>query len=149
MFSHIILGARDLGRLGTFYDALLAPLGLVRGAVEEGGDGGPPGVLWQVPGRRWPQFFIQLPFNGLPATWGNGTQVSFAAPSPEAVDAAHAAGLAAGGLDEGAPGPRPHYGEHYYGAYLRDPEGNKLCLVHDPDVVSDVLAALAPRVGII
>ncbi|GAB4069640.1 VOC family protein [Ancylobacter sonchi] len=128
MFTHIILGARDLPRLTAFYDAVLAPLGLVRVEVAE--DGGPPGAMWAMPGRRWPQFFVQLPFNGLPATWGNGTQVSFAAPSPAAVDAAWRALVANGGIDEGAPGLRPHYDPDYYGAYGRDPEGNKLCFVH-------------------
>ena len=128
MFTHIILGARDLERLTGFYDAVLAPLGLVRAPAED--DGGPPGALWTMPGRRWPQFFVQLPFNGLAATWGNGTQVSFAAPSRAAVDAAWQAALAHGGMDEGKPGTREHYDPDYYGAYCRDPEGNKLCFVH-------------------
>lgn len=139
LFSHIILGARDLGRLTAFYDATLAPLGLVR--VDEPEDGGPLGAMWVMPGRRWPQFFVQLPWNGLPATWGNGTQVSFAAPSPAAVDAAWAAAIAQGGTDEGAPGLRPHYAPDYYGAYCRDPEGNKLCFVHTGEV--EALAATA------
>ncbi|QIB34356.1 VOC family protein [Ancylobacter pratisalsi] len=128
MFSHIILGTRDLARLTAFYDVVLAPLGLVR--VDQGDDGGPAGSMWVLPGRAWPQFFIQLPFNGLPATWGNGTQVSFAAPSRAAVDAAWQALVDHGGLDEGAPGLRPNYGPDYYGAYGRDLEGNKLCFVH-------------------
>lgn len=130
MFSHIILGARDLDRMGRFYDAVLAPLGLARGEAED--DGGPPGLLWHRPGREWPQFYVQMPFNGLPATWGNGTQVSFAAPSRDAVTAAWQAAIAAGGTDEGAPGLRAHYGAGYFGAYCRDPEGNKLCIVHVP-----------------
>lgn len=128
MFSHINLGARDLARMTAFYDAVLAPLGLVRVDVED--DGGPPGAMWTLPGRHWPQFFVQLPFNGLPATWGNGTQVSFAAPSPAAVDAAWQALVDNGGVDEGEPGLRPNYAPDYYGAYGRDPEGNKLCFVH-------------------
>lgn len=128
MFSHINLGARDLARMTAFYDAVLAPLGLVRVDVED--DGGPPGAMWTLPGRHWPQFFVQLPFNGLPATWGNGTQVSFAAPSPAAVDAAWQALVDNGGVDEGEPGLRPNYAPNYYGAYGRDPEGNKLCFVH-------------------
>lgn len=139
MFSHIILGARDLGRLTVFYDAALAPLGLVR--VDEPEDGGPSGAMWVMPGWHWPQFFVQLPWNGLPATWGNGTQVSFAAPSRAAVDAAWAAAIAQGGTDEGAPGLRPHYAPDYYGAYCRDPEGNKLCFVHTGEV--EALAATA------
>ena len=134
MFSHVIVGARDLPRMARFYDALLAPLGLRRMADGADADDGPPGVGWTRPGHHWPQFFVQEPWNGLPATWGNGAQVSFMAPSPKAVDAAHAAGLAAGGIDEGAPGPRPIYGPDYYGAYLRDPEGNKLCVVHASDM---------------
>lgn len=128
MFSHIILGARDLPRLTGFYDKVLAPLGLVR--VDEPSDGGPAGSMWVMPGSRWPQFFVQLPFNGLPATWGNGTQVSFAAPSPAAVDAAWQAATENGGTDEGKPGLRPNYAPDYYGAYFRDPEGNKICVVH-------------------
>jgi catechol 2,3-dioxygenase-like lactoylglutathione lyase family enzyme len=128
MFSHIIIGARDLAVMGLFYDAVLAPLGLVRGPDED--DGGPAGILWHQPGREWPQFYVQLPFNGLPATWGNGSQVSFAAPSPAAVDAAWQAAMDHGGRDEGGPGLRADYGPDYYGAYCRDPEGNKLCFVH-------------------
>lgn len=128
LFSHVIIGARDLDRLAAFYAAALAPLGLERARAEP--DGGPDGVCWHPPGREWPQLWVQYPFNGLPATWGNGMQVSLAAPTPEAVDAAWHAALAHGGTDEGAPGLRPHYGPDYYGAYVRDPEGNKLCFVH-------------------
>lgn len=128
MFSHIIVGARDLELMNAFYEAVLAPLGLVRDLDYE--DSGPAGAGWIVPGRPWQQFYVQLPFNGLPATWGNGTQVSFAAPTPEAVEAAWRAALAKGGRDEGAPGLRPDYGPDYYAAYCRDIEGNKLCFVH-------------------
>lgn len=128
MFSHVVVGARSLASLATFYDAVLAPLGLIR--AEAGMIGGQPGLLWQQPGRRWPQFCVQPPINGLPATWGNGVQVSLAAPSREAVDMAWRAALAHGGTDEGAPGLRERYAPDYYGAYCRDPEGNKLCFVH-------------------
>jgi catechol 2,3-dioxygenase-like lactoylglutathione lyase family enzyme len=139
MFSHIILGARDLERLGRFYDAVLAPLGLTRNPDENGDDGGPAGIIWTASGRRWPQFCVQLPWNGEAATAGNGVQVSFAAASPAVVDDAWAAALAHGGTDEGPPGPRPHYAPDYYGAYARDPEGNKLCFVH-----AGGMAALTP-----
>jgi catechol 2,3-dioxygenase-like lactoylglutathione lyase family enzyme len=128
MFSHIILGARDLDLLTGFYDRVLAPMGLVREEAEE--DGGPAGRLWVRPGEAWPQFWVQLPWNGAPASAGNGGQVSFAAPSQAAVDAAWQAAMAAGGQDEGGPGLRPQYAADYYGAYCRDPEGNKLCFVH-------------------
>ncbi len=128
MYSHVIVGARDLARLTAFYDATLAPLGLVR--VGDGKIGGGPGMLWRRPGQRWPQFCVQPPCNGLPATWGNGVQISFAAPTREAVHAAWQAALAQGGTDDGAPGLRERYAPDYYGAYCRDPEGNKLCFVH-------------------
>jgi catechol 2,3-dioxygenase-like lactoylglutathione lyase family enzyme len=128
MFSHIVVGARDLALLTAFYDAVLAPLRLVRAG--SGSIGGRPGMLWRHDDQRWPQFCVQPPLNGLPATWGNGVQVSFAAPTCEAADAAWQAALAQGGTDEGAPGLRLVYAPDYYGAYCRDPEGNKLCFVH-------------------
>lgn len=128
MFSHIIVGARDLDRMTRFYTPVLAAIGLVLMPDED--DGGPAGQGWHRPGTRWPQFYIQEPFNGSPAAPGNGTQVSFACASPAQVDAAWAAALANGGSDEGPPGVRAHYDPDYYGAYCRDPEGNKLCFVH-------------------
>lgn len=131
MFSHVTLGARDLDRMTAFYDAVLLPLGLERRSEP---DGGPPGACWLQPGTSMPQFFVQPPFDGQPAAPGNGVMVAFSAPIPAIVDRAHEAGLAAGGFNEGAPGPRPHYGTGYYGAYLRDPEGNKLHVVHRGDV---------------
>ena len=133
MFSHIQLGARDLERLVDFYDAVLREFGFVRMPVED--DGGPPGCGWQRQDRPWPQFYVQIPFNGLPASWGNGVQVSFAAPSRQAVEAAWHRALQLGGSDEGAPGVRPGYGADFYAAYCRDPEGNKLCFVHAEGLV--------------
>lgn len=133
MFSHIQLGARDLTSMIAFYEAVLAPLGLERMPDED--DGGPAGAGWQRPGKPWPQFFVQKPFNGLPATWGNGVQVSFAAASREQVRAAWEAAMARGATDEGAPGLRPQYSADYFGAYCRDPEGNKLCFVHADGVL--------------
>ena len=137
MYTHIQIGARDWPRLVAFYDAVLAPLGLLR--VNSIDSAGPAGVIWRPPTLRWPSFVVAPPFNGLPATWGNGAQVSFAAPSPLAVDAAWGAAIEHGGIDEGAPGLRPHYAPDYYGAYCRDPEGNKLCFVHTGE--AEALAA--------
>ena len=88
MFSHVIVGARDLERQARFYDAVLAHLGLSRNPGENGPDGGPDGIIWTAAGRRWPQFCVQLPWNGAPAPPGIGVQVSFAASSRAAVDAA-------------------------------------------------------------
>lgn len=128
MFSHIQLGARDLHAMIAFYAAVLPHLGLVRMPEED--DGGPAGAGWRAPDKPWPQFYVQLPFNGQQASAGNGTQVSFAARSQAQVRKAWETALAMGATDEGGPGPRPQYGEEYYGAYCRDPEGNKLCFVH-------------------
>ena len=133
MFSHVTLGTNDLARAAAFYDALLAPLGLER-ADPENEDGLPDGVGWVVPGTRTPAFYAHETFDGEPASAGNGTMAAFLAPSPAAVDEAHAAAMAAGGTDEGAPGERPHYGAGYYGAYLRDPDGNKVHVVHRGDI---------------
>ncbi|MCQ1781563.1 VOC family protein [Neorhizobium galegae] len=88
------------------------------------------GIIWGYRGRRWQQFALRRPVNGLPATWGNGVQINFAAPSREGVDHAWAVAIRSGALDEGAPGLRPRYADDFYAAYCRDPEGNKICFVH-------------------
>lgn len=131
MFSHITVGVSDLARAGAFYDALLSPLGLRRRPVKP--DGGPPSLCWHDPDALLPRFYAYIPYDGQPCSAGNGTMVAFAARSQEAVDQGHAAALAAGGADAGAPGPRPQYAPDYYGAYLRDPDGNKVHLVHRSD----------------
>ncbi|NSY20098.1 VOC family protein [Neorhizobium sp. AL 9.2.2] len=128
MFSHIMIGARDLKTMVAFYDAVLATLGLRR--VVELDDVDEAGVIWWKGDRRWPQFALRHPINGLPATWGNGMQISFAAQSREAVNLAWATAMENSALDEGAPGARPQYAEDFYAAYCRDPAGNKLCFVH-------------------
>ncbi len=121
MLSHITLGTNDLDRALAFYDKTLAPLGIKRTeTVAEYGF-----AMYQGEGDPF-TLFICRPFNQEEATHGNGTHVAFLAPNHAAVDAFHAAALAEGGTDEGAPGPRPHYHENYYGAYVRDLDGNKL-----------------------
>ncbi len=127
MFSHATLGTNDFPRAMAFYDALLAPLGLARfhtGEAEAGYAANP---------EASPQFWLMRPFDGGPARPGNGTMLAFEAPDRATVRAVHAAGLATGGAEEGGPGLRPDYHADYYGAYLRDPDGNKLCCVcHRP-----------------
>lgn len=135
MFSHITVGVNDLSRASSFYDAVLEPLGLRQRQVTP--DGGPLSLCWVVPGKALPRFSAYCPFNREPATAGNGGMVAFLAPSEDAVSEAYANGLAAGGTDEGAPGPRPHYGQGYFGAYLRDPDGNKIHLVYRGDVLGN------------
>ena len=114
------IGTGDLTRAIAFYDAVLAPLGIVRVTSKY-----PNWAAWHRPGEPV-TFWVGHPFNGLPAIAGNGCMVAFTAPSRSAVDAAYTAAIAAGGLDEGAPGLRTSYAADYYGAYVRDPDGNKL-----------------------
>lgn len=126
MYSHITIGANDVERAGTFYDAVMETLGYVRFFTADGALG------YGKPADQ--QLWILTPFDGKPATAGNGTHIALLAQTRAAVDAFHAAALGNGGSDEGAPGLRPQYHEHYYGAYVRDPEGNKLQAVcHRPE----------------
>jgi catechol 2,3-dioxygenase-like lactoylglutathione lyase family enzyme len=118
MYSHITLGTEDFDRAARFYDAVMATLGhkqLFRfeSAIAYGEPAGP-------------KLFILKPFDGGQAMPGNGVHAAFIAASRGEVDAFHAAAMAHGGRDEGAPGPRPHYHPNYYGAYVRDPDGNKI-----------------------
>lgn len=136
MFSHVTVGCTDLSRAAAFYDALLAPLGLVRRPVVP--DGGPASACWVSPGQTLPRFYVYIPLDGEPASAGNGSMVAFGAPSADAVHAAHEAALCRDGRDEGAPGPRPRYGQGYYGAYLRDPDGNKIHVVYRGDIPSNL-----------
>jgi len=116
----------------TFYDAVLEPLGLVRDDRRAADH--PASLIWQKAGMRWPQFALRKPFNGEPASAGNGVQISFAAQSPEVVRAAWQSAISNGGIDEGPPGLRRQYSDDFYAAYCRDPEGNKLCFVHADDL---------------
>lgn len=125
MFSHVMLGATDLEKSRNFYDAVLGTLGIAPGVANKNR------YFYRSPAGA---FGITTPINGQPASVGNGSTLGFAAQSPEQVDAAHAAGVAAGGTTcEDPPGWRgePNAGGLYL-AYLRDPAGNKLCLTHRP-----------------
>lgn len=135
MFSHITVGTNDLNKAAAFYDALLAPLGLLRRTVAP--DGAPAAACWAAPSGAPPRFYVYSPFDGLPANPGNGCMVAFLAPSPDVVDVAYLAGMSNGGRDEGAPGHRPRYGIGYYGAYLRDPDGNKVHVVYRGDLQAE------------
>ncbi|MEH6490073.1 VOC family protein [Hyphomonas oceanitis] len=118
MFSHVTLGTNDWDRAKPFWTAVAGALELP--VMFEH----PTGIAYGTP--TGPKIFVGPTFDGRPATSGNGTHVAFLASSHAMVDAFHAAALAHGGKDEGAPGPRPHYHPNYYGAYVRDPDGNKL-----------------------
>lgn len=116
MFTHIVVGADDLAAAKRFYDAALGPLGHGPGA--EMGDR----VIYSTEAGI---LMVTKPIDGNPASFGNGVTIGLSAPNTAAVDAFHRAGVAAGGRDEGAPGPRPAI-PNSYAAYLRDPTGNKL-----------------------
>jgi catechol 2,3-dioxygenase-like lactoylglutathione lyase family enzyme len=124
MFSHVMLGVSDLERSKKFYDALLGTLGLGPGFANKNR------YFYRSPTGT---FAISTPINGEPATHGNGSTVGFHVASPEQGDAWHAAGLANGGVTcEDPPGFRDSPSGQLYLAYLRDPDGNKLCALHRP-----------------
>ena len=118
MFSHVTIGADEPEKLEGFYAAVLAALGI--------------SPFFKMPGTlsygtaAGPKVFVLKPFDGKAHVPGNGGHVAFLAPDRASVDAFHAKALELGGTCEGAPGLRPHYHPNYYGAYVRDPEGNKL-----------------------
>jgi catechol 2,3-dioxygenase-like lactoylglutathione lyase family enzyme len=122
MFSHIMIGTNDLERAKAFYDPLLATLGVKPGVVDRHR------VFYRTPTGT---LGVSLPIDGKPATAPNGGTIGFACSSPEQANAWHAAGVAAGGTSiEDPPGFRE--GSGFYLAYLRDPDGNKLCGLHRP-----------------
>lgn len=130
MFSHVTVGTADFDRAIAFYDAILMPLGMIR--HETSPEHGLVGYARDP--MATPQFYIMRPIDGRPASVGNGITVAFEAQTRGEVDALHKAGLATGGRDEGAPGLRPHYHPDFYGAYLRDPDGNKVAVIcHRPE----------------
>jgi len=132
MIAYVTVGADDIARAKRFYSAFLPALDY---ELEEG----PEGLSYALPVRPdrspvLPEFYVKPPFNGRPASVGNGAMVAFEARSQKQVRDLHAAALAAGGSDEGQPGFRDLYGPHFYVGYLRDPQGNKIALFSsDPD----------------
>jgi catechol 2,3-dioxygenase-like lactoylglutathione lyase family enzyme len=119
MFSHIMIGTNDLDRARTFYDAVLGALGTPAGVQDRHR------VFWRTPTGV---FSVSVPIDGKPATVGNGGTIGFACQSAEQVQAWHAAGVAHGGTScEDPPGVREGPAGKLYLAYLRDPDGNKIC----------------------
>ncbi|MRD46587.1 VOC family protein [Caenimonas koreensis DSM 17982] len=122
MFSHVMVGTADLERSKRFYDAVLGTLGIKPGFVDRHR------VFWR---SATGSFGSSIPINGEPQTIGNGSTIGFACDSPEQVEAWHAAGVQNGGTTcENPPGIREGAAGKMYLAYLRDPDGNKLCALH-------------------
>ena len=120
ILNHVCVGTDDMARATAFYNAALGELGIGVVAAHED--------RLTMYGKDAPEFFVLRPANGQPATFANGGTIGFRAETPDAVDRFHAAGMANGGRDEGAPGPRD-FAPNAYAAYMRDPDGNKVCAV--------------------
>ncbi|MEL7099449.1 MAG: VOC family protein [Pseudomonadota bacterium] len=126
MISYVSVGADDIAAAKAFYNAILPALGY--GLSE-----GPEGLSYVLPPEEgqtvlFPDFYVKPPYNGQAASNGNGAMVGFEARDQAQVRALHAAAVAAGGTDEGAPGFRAAYSANFYVGYLRDPQGNKLSI---------------------
>jgi catechol 2,3-dioxygenase-like lactoylglutathione lyase family enzyme len=131
MLSYVYFGTNDLARAIRFYDATLTRLGMQR-CVTNDPEWDRVSAGWGIfedGGARELAFWVGTPFNQQQATTGNGSMVAFSATSWQAVDDFHKAALTHGGISEGAPGLRLHYAPDFYAAYVRDPDGNKLCAV--------------------
>ena len=122
MLGYTMYGTNDLEKATAFYDAVFKSVGV--GRLMEF----PTGAIAYGVGFDKPMFAIGAPYDGKPATAGNGAMMSLALDTRAKVDAIHAAAIAAGGADEGAPGVRGEEGpQAFYGAYFRDLDGNKFC----------------------
>ena len=117
MIHHVSLGTNNVGRSRAFYDAVLIVLGLrLIKSSEESADYGVSGVM----------FSLETPVNGAPASAGNGVHIAFDAGDRSVVDEFYRIALQHGGTDAGPPGLRPTYNPNYYGAFVLDPDGNKI-----------------------
>jgi catechol 2,3-dioxygenase-like lactoylglutathione lyase family enzyme len=124
MFSHVFIGVGEFERAFAFYSGLMDTLALRLKFCERD----VPWAGWFDPASPRPLLLIGHPFDGEAACPGNGQMIALLAPDRDSVDRAYAAALSLGGRCEGPPGLRPHYHPDYYGAYFRDPDGNKLCV---------------------
>jgi catechol 2,3-dioxygenase-like lactoylglutathione lyase family enzyme len=126
MIGYITIGALDGEASGKFYDAVFGAIGADRKFADGGWIGYGP------KGSDSHNVYVCPPHDKKPATFGNGSMIAFKGEDEAQVKAAYEAGLEAGGSDEGAPGPRPADSKTFYGAYLRDPTGNKICVYCKP-----------------
>lgn len=129
--DHVSVGCKDVKKAKVFYDAVLGALDIAPVYPVEIG-----GALIAVGygDRTAPYFWVQLPFNRQPASFGNGVHVCFRAATREAVDQFYLKALEHGGIDDGQPGLRTEYHPSYYAAFIRDPDGNKIeAVCHAPE----------------
>jgi hypothetical protein len=126
MIGYVTIGALDSEKSGVFYDAVLGAIGYVRAFADGGWIG------YGAKGSDVHDVYVCPPHDKQPARAGNGIMISFKANAKADVDAAHKAALSSGGSDEGTPGYRPPEKQTFYGAYMRDPTGNKLCVYFTP-----------------
>jgi len=117
MIDHVSIAVRDLARAAAFYEAVLSCIGYAKLEVR------PATIAF---GKRYSEFWLNLRPAMAAIVPDSGAHVCLRAPSAAAVDAFHAAALAAGGACDGAPGLRPQHGEGYYAAFIRDPDGNRV-----------------------
>ena len=130
MISHVFVGVSDFDRAFNFYSPVMQRLGIAQRFY----DPATPWAGWHSEGGARPLFVIGKPYNGEPHSPGNGQMVALLAANREQVRDVHRIALAHGGVSDGEPGLRPRYHQDYYGAYLRDTEGNKLCIAcHVPE----------------
>lgn len=118
LLHHVSIGVSDVGRAAEFYDKALGALGYKR-------------VMEYMPyavayGMKGPELWVQLPHDRNAPSVGNGAHIAINAATKNAIQAFYSAALDAGGIDDGAPGPRAEYSPDYYGAFVRDLDGNKL-----------------------
>ena len=141
MFSHVMIGTNDLDKARSFYDALLGTLGVPPGRVDRHR------IFYRT---KTGTFSVSLPIDGKPATPANGGTIGFTAASTAEADAWHAAGIAHGGKTcEEPPGVREGSGLKLYIAYLRDPDGNKLCALHRVERAERRASRFSPAMTIV
>jgi catechol 2,3-dioxygenase-like lactoylglutathione lyase family enzyme len=130
MISHVFVGVTDFDRAFKFYTSVMEVLGLKLRFCERDR----PWAGWMATDAPRPLFLIGKPHDGKTAHCGNGHMIALLASDRQTVDRAYASALEKGGSCEGAPGLRPEYHPDYYGAYFRDPDGNKLCVCNHDSV---------------
>jgi catechol 2,3-dioxygenase-like lactoylglutathione lyase family enzyme len=130
MLSHVHVGITDFPRAFKFYSAVMSSLGLpLKFSEPERSWAG-----WMSANKERPLFLIGTPYDGQRAAPGNGQMIALLATSRNEVERCYETALTNGGRSEGPPGLRPEYHPNYYGAYFRDPDGNKLCVCfHHPE----------------